>query len=73
MLDDHFHPEKRNRPVMISDAWKRFTKEAPVERFTALFDAVSEMRRQLQYNVNFQAVVEHFLFILMGEGNLWSV
>ena len=73
MLETHFQPEKGKSLVDISPAWKRFAKEAAVDRFTDLLDAVGNMRRQLMCNVNFQAVIEHFLFILMGEGNQWSV
>ena len=73
MLRTRFGPGKEKMPDGISAEWQRFTKEAPVERFIALLDAVSDVRRQLQFNVNFQAVIEHLLFIMMGEGNLWSV
>lgn len=73
MLQAHFHPECGKSPENISPAWQRFIKEAGVDRFTSLLDAVSNMRKQLMFNVNFQAVIEQFLFILMGEGNQWSV
>lgn len=71
MLDARFQPGRKGSLLNVSDAWQHFMKEAPAERFTALLDAVSEAKKQLQYNVNFQAVIEHLLFVLMGEGNLW--
>ncbi len=56
-----------------SACWQRFARNAPIDRFTALADAVSDVRRQIQSNVNFQAVLERLLFLIMGEGSLWSV
>ena len=71
MLEEHFSNPKEEKHVHLPPHWQRFVREAGSDRFAALLDAVSEARHQLQYNVNFQAVIEHLLFILMGEGNLW--
>lgn len=73
MLEARFHPENEERISLFPAPWRKFAREAEADRFTMLIDAVGDVRRQLQYNVNFQAVLEHFLFVLMGEGNLWSV
>ena len=73
MLEDRFRQTKRESSRMLSAAWQNFARGAEIGRFTALLDSVSNVRRQLQFNVNFQAVIEQLLFTLMGEGNLWSV
>ena len=51
--------------------WNRFTREAPAEAFTRLYDQVIQARKELQYSTNFQAVFEKILFGFMGEGNQW--
>ena len=45
--------------------------EAEMESFVMLSESVRETRRQLQFSVNFQAVLERIIFIFMGEGNRW--
>ena len=54
------------------DRWKRFAREAALPDIAALSDAVSAARKQLQFSVNFQAVLEQLLFVFVGEGNKWS-
>ena len=56
---------------LFPDNWAHFARSAPVERFLFLLDAVSQARKQLQFNVNFQAVLEQLLFAFMGEGSQW--
>ena len=51
--------------------WQRFAAEAEMESFVMLSESVRETRRQLQFSVNFQAVLERIIFIFMGEGNRW--
>ena len=53
-------------------SWKRFAAEADKESFVTLSDAVSNARKQLQYSVNFQAVLERLIFVFMGENNKWQ-
>ena len=55
----------------LPDNWKRFSEKAGPEDFTGLINAVSDARKQLESNVNFQAVLEQLLFVFMGEGNKW--
>ncbi len=55
----------------LPDNWKRFSAKAGPEDFSVLINAVSDARKQLESNVNFQAVLEQLLFIFMGEGNKW--
>ena len=73
MMEENFHSGRSGRLASFSAPWQNFARNADVRRFTALLDAVGDVRRQMQSNVNFQAVLEHLLFILMGEGNIWSV
>lgn len=53
------------------DEWQRFAAEAGPERFTALTDRIREARKQLAFNVNFQAVIEQLLLTFTGESDLW--
>ena len=55
----------------LPDNWRRFSGKAGPEAFTGLINAVSDARKQLESNVNFQAVLEQLLFVFMGEGNKW--
>ncbi len=55
----------------LPDNWKRFSEKAGPEEFTGLINAVSDARKQIESNVNFQAVLEQLLFVFMGEGNKW--
>ena len=55
----------------FSPAWIRFAHEAGPERFAALQQRVSEARKQLSFNVNFQAVTEQLLLTFIGERDLW--
>lgn len=51
--------------------WQRFSAEAGIEKFTQLTESVTEARKQLQFSVNFQAVLERLIFSFIGEGNAW--
>jgi hypothetical protein len=55
----------------LPDNWKSFSAKAGPEDFSGLINAVSDARKQLESNVNFQAVLEQLLFVFMGEGNKW--
>ena len=52
--------------------WKRMAREGEREIFPRLFDAIVQARRQLQANVNFQAVFEQLLLVFTGEGVKWQ-
>jgi hypothetical protein len=51
--------------------WQRFSEKAGKESFLRLSEALSDARKQLQFNTNYQAVLEKIIFAFMGEGNLW--
>ena len=55
----------------LPDNWTRFSAKAGPEDFAGLINAVSDARKQMESNVNFQAVLEQLLFVFMGEGNKW--
>ena len=55
----------------LPENWKRFSEKAGPEDFSGLINAVNDARKQLESNVNFQAVLEQLLFVFMGEGNKW--
>ena len=72
MLESRLSPGAARKVAHLPLNWQVFSQKADMDRFTMLLDAVSEARKQIQSNVNFQAVLEHLLFIWMGEGNKWS-
>ncbi len=51
--------------------WQRFADTAPIDRFVYLTDRISLARKQIAFNVNFQAVIEQLLLTFTGEGSLW--
>ena len=51
--------------------WQRFAGNAPIERFVYLTDRICEARKQITFNVNFQAVAEQLLLTFIGESSLW--
>ena len=50
-----------------ADAWKRFSEQADLDRFSLLSDRISQARRQISFNVSFQAVIEQLLLVFIGE------
>lgn len=80
-LDDEIHlllgirlgiQDAPSTPVFAPE-WVRFAKEAPYDHFSSLHQSVSNARRQLSFNMNFQAVAEQLLFRFLGERDLWVV
>ena len=55
----------------LPQQWQQFSRQAGMESYLLLTDSVREARRQLQFSVNFQAVLEKMIFVFMGEGNRW--
>jgi len=51
--------------------WQRFSEKAGKESFLRLSEALLNARKQLQFNTNYQAVLEKIIFAFMGEGNIW--
>ena len=49
------------------------SRQAPLESFAALLDAVRDARRLRQSQVTWQAVLERLLFKLMEEKTKWSM
>ena len=52
--------------------WQRFSAKATMERFVLLNEALVSAKRQIQFSVNFQAVLEKIIFVFMGEGSAWQ-
>ena len=71
MVRFRFRKETGGETAGLPDNWKRFSAKAGPEDFAGLISAVSDARKQLESNVNFQAVLEQLLFVFMGEGNKW--
>ena len=71
MMESRFARDGKDILSFLPAQWQRFAADAPEERFTRLMDCVSDARKQLQYSMNFQAVLEKMIFTFMGEGNTW--
>ena len=60
--------------AMLADypaSWQRMAREAELEAFTRLADAVADARRMRSSQVTWQAVVERLLLSLMEERSKW--
>ena len=72
MLSESRFGAKSTDLSSFPESWRQFSAEAGKESFAALTDAVSGARRQLEYSVNFQAVLEKLIFVFMGESSKWQ-
>ncbi len=72
MLSDSRYGGKKVNLSFFPASWKRFSENAGKDRFVALTETLEDARRELQYSVNFQAVLERIIFTFMGEGNKWQ-
>ncbi len=72
MLEYRFHFPNGGTVSALPKPWQLFAEKAGMDRFSMLTDAICDVRRQITSNVNFQAVIEQLLFVIMGEGNKWS-
>lgn len=71
LAESRFGKSGKSEMDLFPTQWKKFSEKAPKEKFVKLTEAVCEARKQLQYSVNFQAVLEKIIFSFMGEGNSW--
>ena len=55
----------------FSEEWLRFARYAPMNRLIFLDDKIRDARKQISYNVNFQAVCEQLLMAFIGEIEQW--
>ena len=52
--------------------WIRFAEKAPLKQITGLNDRIREARKQITFNVNYQAVCEQLLLAFIGEIDQWA-
>ncbi len=71
LLRYRFSPEEEQDISDFPEAWKKFAAGASPDRFTVLNDRIREARKQVAFNVNFQAVIEQLLLTFIGEHDLW--
>ena len=64
-------PDSRPLTDEYPDAWQQFASDAPIDRFIMLSDKIHEARKQLSFNVNYQAIIEQLLLVFTGEISLW--
>lgn len=55
----------------IPDEWIRFSEKAEIGLIASLSDRITEARKQLAFNVNFQAVFEQLLLSFIGVFDQW--
>lgn len=71
LLQYRLYRDQKDFPDTFPAEWQKFADSAELEKFSLLQDSISAARQQCEFNVNFQAVIEHLLLIFMGEGELW--
>ena len=57
---------------LYSPIWAEFAVHCELAEFSALLDAVAQARQQLRFSVNFQAVIEWLLMIMMEAKQAWQ-
>ena len=71
MLDHRLNQNSLSFVQNLPAEWISFSEKASLDRFAFLSDRIHEARKQLAYNVNFQAVFEQLLLSFLGEYNQW--
>ena len=71
LLRYRLDPDETHFPHEYPKEWQRFAACASPERFTGLFDRITDARKQNAFNVNFQAIIERLLLFFTGESELW--
>ena len=71
LSESRFSCDSHTDLSLFPPQWIRFSALAEPERFVFLVETVSAARRQVQFSVNFQAIIERIIFVFMGEGNSW--
>ncbi len=72
LAESRFCPEKQIDLSAFQPNWQTFSAKADSGRFVFLTEAITAARNQLQFSVNFQAVIEKLLLSFIGEGNSWQ-
>lgn len=71
LLEHRFCRERKTDLSAFPKQWKKFAEQAQEEKFVILTESISSARKQLQYSLNFQTVLEKMIFTFIGEGNAW--
>ena len=71
LTEYRFFHGKRTDLSAFPAQWREFAGQAREEDFVALTECVSSARKQLQFSLNFQTVLEKMIFTFIGEGNAW--
>ena len=72
LSEARFYPEEKIDLSEFPENWKRFSAEAGTEHFVLLNETLVNAKKQVQFFVNFQAVIEKIIFMFMGEGSAWQ-
>ena len=71
MLRYRIDSEEETDSKEFPSEWHRFAEKAPLEHFTGLQDRIRDARKQNEYNVNYQAIIEQLMLVFIGESDLW--
>lgn len=71
LLHYRLNHDSASFPSEYPSEWQRFAESADYDRFVFLSDRIHDARKQISFNVNFQAVIEQLLLIFIGESDLW--
>ena len=71
LMHKSLHISESQEPLSFyPDKWKIFAKKAGAENYTRLFDQIRLARKRTDAMVNFQAVIEQLILLLMEAVNL---
>ncbi len=76
LLSFRLHPTERERERLessLSPGWVRFAEGCDLADFATLLDGLSDGRKRLEASVNFQAIVEQILLMMMEAYTKWSM
>ena len=66
LLRYRLNPEEKGMIQTYPEEWRKFASSAPIDRFAALSDRIMEARKQVAFNVNYQAVIEQLMLVFTG-------
>lgn len=71
LMEYRFYRDRKTDLSAFPPQWQKFAGKAQEEEFVVLTNCISSSKKQLQYSLNFQAVLEKLIFAFIGEGNKW--
>ena len=72
LLESRLYDTNQANIQDYSEEWILFSRNAELERFAFLLDSIAQARKQLSFNVNFQAIFEQLYLVFIGECAKWA-